>query len=268
MRCFKYGKEAFLANPTIQDATLLVTMNQIVVCIPTEFDSRQALAAALESKYGTEYVFIGRIFRSTTTQDSCEIQISDRSAELIEAFELVEWAMSTLLKDNTATTLQQIARHQQVVYLLSNDTGYEACRQIARLAGVLLNVGGIAVKVESAGIAREKAWWLERCGSDDVFDIYSLFVTLIEGDNYYSCGMHNFGKADVAIAMTEDLSMAIYVMNVFNYYRLTESPILQDGHTFRPDIESPAYRLQWIEDRESSTELLHNTHGRWYLSRI
>ena len=234
-------------------------MNRIVVCIPTEFNSRLALAAALESQYGTEYVFIGRIFRSTTTHDSCEIQIGDRNTEVIEAFELVE--------SDTATQ-QQLARHQQVIYLISSDTGYEACRQIARLTGVLLNIGGIAVKVESAGMAREKAWWLERCESNDVFDIYSMFVALIEGDNYYSCGMHNFGKADVAIATTEDLGLAIYVMNVFNYYRLTESPILQDGHTFRPDIESPVYRLQWTEDRESDAELLHNLHGRWYLSRV
>lgn len=236
-------------------------MNRIVVCIPTEFNSRLELAAALESQYSTEYVFIGRMFQSTTTKDSCEIQIGDRNTELVEAFELVE--------ENTATTLQQIARHQQVIYLISNDTGSEACRQIARLAGVLLNVGGIAVKVETAGMAREKAWWLERCNSDDVFDLYSSFVALIEGDNYYSCGMHNFGKADVAIATTENLGLAIYVMNVFNYYRLTESPILQDGHTFRPDIESPAYRLQWTEDRESNTDsLLHNIHGRWFLSRV
>ncbi len=105
--------------------------------------------------------------------------------------------------------------------------------------------------------------------SDDLFDIYSLYVVLLEGDNYYfSCGMHNFGKTDVAVAITEEMSLAIYVMNVFNYYRLTECAILQDGHTFQPDIESPTYQIKWIPDYEYKTDsCLYNPYGRWYLTR-
>ena len=73
-------------------------------------------------------------------------------------------------------------------------------------------------------------------------------------------------KPTSAIALNEDIGLAIYVMNVFNYYRLTESPIL-DEHTFQPDIESPTYRLKWIEDRYESDSLLHNPHGKWDLDR-
>ncbi|NJL53195.1 MAG: hypothetical protein HC930_15230 [Hydrococcus sp. SU_1_0] len=110
---------------------------------------------------------------------------------------------------------------------------------------------------------------MARHNSQDVFEIYALFVMLIEGDDYYySCGMHNFGKADVAIAITEDLGLATYVMNVFNYYRLTESPILQDGHTFQPDIECPRYQIEWIIDRENAPDSYqHNPHGRWCLRK-
>jgi hypothetical protein len=88
--------------------------------------------------------------------------------------------------------------------------------------------------------------------------------------------MHNFGKADVAfakrgrspIALTEDFSLAIYVMNVFNYYRLTESPILQDGHTFQPDITCPQYQMKWILDHENNQDSYqHNPHGRWFLGQ-
>ena len=236
--------------------------SRIVISIPIALNNRQAVAAALESKYGTDYVFIGRVFHSTITQDSCQIEIGDRDDQLVGAFELA--------KDKIyATTLQQLETHQQIIYLTSTATGYEACKEIARSTQALLHIGGIAVKVESAGIAHEPAKWQANYDSNDVFDIYSLFVTLIEGDDcYYSCGMHNFGKADVAIALSEDIGLAIYVMNVFNYYRLTESPILQDEHTFQPDIESPTYRLKWIEDRDESDSLLHNPHGKWYLDRF
>jgi len=91
---------------------------------------------------------------------------------------------------------------------------------------------------------------------------------LVEGDEqYYSCGMQNFGKADVAVSLIEDVGMAIYLMNVFNYYRLTESPILQDGHIFRPDIQSPSYSMNWSDDMEhESDSQLYNSHGRWHLS--
>ena len=236
--------------------------SKIVISIPIELNNRRAIATALENKYGTDYVFVGQMFQSTITQNSCQIEISDRNLELINTFEL------TGQDKISATTLQQLHRHQQIIYLTSTDTGYNACCQIARYTQILLNIGGIAVKVESAGIVHEKTKWQTNHDSNDVFDIYSLFVNLIEGDDYYSCGMHNFGKADVALSLTEDIGLAIYVMNVFNYYRLTESPILQDEHTFQPDIESPTYRLKWIEDRYESDSLMHNPFGKWYLSRV
>ena len=245
--------------------------SRIVICIPTIWQERNDLASALADKYGAKYVLIGRVFQSNIDHISCEIDIwtSDRQTyreyhrdlNLSETFDLAG-------QDKLdAATLQERDKHQ-VIYLTSTHTGYSGCRQIAQLAQVMLQVGGIAIKVESAGIAHHQDKWLANYNSDDVFDIYSLFVNLIEGDeSYYSCGMHNFGKADVAIDLSEDMSLAIYVMNVFNYYRLTESPILQDDHTFQPDIECSKYKLKWSCDREYEIHSpQYNPHGRWYLS--
>ncbi len=238
--------------------------NRVVVCIPIGFKSRQEIASALVNKYGTDYLFVGRVFQATTINAGCEIDIRNYDVSLASAFEIAgEDKISSI-------TLDQIDHHQQIVYLISTAAGYDACLNIARFTQVFLDIGGIAVKVESAGIAHEKNKWLVHYNSEDVFDIYSLFVTLIEGnDNYYSCGMHNFGKADVSIDIAEDIGLAIYVMNVFNYYRLTESPILQDGHTFLPDIESPTYQIKWTEaDEYEADSLLHNPYGKWHLFRI
>ena len=159
-------------------------------------------------------------------------------------------------------------KHQKIIYLISTDTNYDSCRLLAKLGQIFLSIGGMGIKVDSGGIAHNSDKWLANYNSDDVFDIYSLYVALVEGDEqYYSCGMQNFGKADVAVSLTEDVGMAIYLMNVFNYYRLTESPILQDEHTFRPDIESPSYKMNWTEDTEHGSESqLYNSHGRWHLS--
>jgi|GEM_PF-1354418 len=257
--------------------------SQIVVCIPTNFQNRREVAAALTDRYGAEYVFMGRVFCSTTTADSCAIDICDRQAvlhlkllqnktiqgsvfdsqtevSLADDFELAATTRIDLV------TRQQINRSEQIIYLTADRVGYDACLQIARLAEVLLAIGGIAIKVESTGIAHSRSKWLANYDSDDVFEIQSLYVRLIEGEYYYSCGMHNFGKADVAISLDVDIGLAIYVMNVFNYYRLTESPILQDGHTFQPDVSCDRYQIKWIEDDEETPDsLLHNPYGRWLL---
>jgi len=252
--------------------------SQIAICIPVNFKNRQEIAAALADKYGSEYVFMGRVFYSTINSDSCAVDIRS-GAEHFSKSDRQIWSESnpkTSLADDfelatrnrlDLVTRQQIDRCPQIIHLTCETTGYDACLQIARLAQVLLTIGGVAIKVESTGIAHPRQKWLDNYSSDDPFEIYSLFVQLIEGeDYYYSCGMHNFGKADVAISLSEDISLAIYVMNVFNYYRLTESPILQDGHTFQPDIGCSRYQMQWLEDNEEAAYSLgHNPYGRWLL---
>ena len=247
--------------------------SKITICIPIHLKDRTSIAAALQAKFGAEYVFMGRVFQSTTTRDSCEIEICDRSTALVEKNNLRDSSLAEHFalggEDRLdSSTLEAIASCPQIVYLTSSHNGYAACLEIARLAWVLLTIGGVAIAVESTGIAHSRQKWLTNYNSDDVFEIYSLFVQLIEGeDYYYSCGMHSFGKADVAISLTEDIGLAIYVMNVFNYYRLTESPILQDGHTFRPDMSCPSYQIQWIEDTEERSDSpIYNPFGRWLLA--
>ena len=262
--------------------------DKIIICIPINLKTRQEIASALANKYGTDYIFI-EIFRSTVSNESCQIDICDREAypkgyrQKTDRHQLQAQLQNNYYDSNfidaykiagqdkiSELTLQKINNCPQVVYLTSTNTGYDSCIQMARLTEVLLNIGGIAVKVESAGIARDRDEWLANCNSNDPFEIYSLFVVLVEGDElYYSCGMHNFAKADVAIELNEDIGLAIYVMNVFNYYRLTQTPILQDNHTFQPDIQSPKYRIKWMSDNESQiSSPLYNPFGRWHLNRI
>ena len=239
--------------------------NKIAIAIPIGLMNRQDIASALLSRHGTDYLFIGEIFKETTTDKNCRIDISSISNNDSNPIEELQFNKQnkTLL-----SAIQNINRSQQIIYLTSTKVGYEACLTMARFARIFLDLGGFAVNIESAEIAHEADKWLANYNSNDVFDIYSLFVGLKEGENYYSCGMHNFGKADVSINITEDISLAIYVMNVFNYYRLTESPILQDGHTFQPDIESPRYQMKLVEDKEYEiNSLQHNCWGRWHLER-
>lgn len=242
--------------------------NKIVVSILFTLESRQAIASSLSNKYNTDYVFLGNIFQDRVNNETCKISIELCKKSLNN--KNINWLVN-LGRDNLSEeTFKQIDSCQQIVYLITEETGYDACLKIAKYARIFLSIGGIAVKVDSAGMVCEKDTWLANYNSQDVFDIYSLFVTLIEGENYYySCGMNNFGLADVSLAITEDISLAIYVMNVFNYYRLTDSVILKDGQTFQPDIECPVYQMQWQECNEYEiNDLRYNFCGRWHLSRV
>jgi hypothetical protein len=243
--------------------------SRIAICIPIALESRIAIAESLFSKYGTDYLFLGRVFQDRINNEFCQIVICDRqrwqddNGDLVSIFKSEQDRISN-------KTLQQIDSCQQIIYLISDKVGYDACLRIAKFTQVILSIGGIVVKVDSAGIVREKNNWLTKYNSDDVFDIYSLFVTLVEGENYYySCGMNNFGKADVSLDITKDIGLAIYVMKVFNYYRLTDTVILKDGQTFQPDFECPMYQMQWQEwDEYETSDPRSNFYGRWHLSCI
>ena len=242
--------------------------SKIVICIPIDLENRQAIATALAEEYGSEWVLLGRVFKSTIGNENCAIDILSKNSIYERQIDLsTDFELSGQNKFSGAT-LEQIERCDRLVFLRSDNTGYNACLVMARLTQVFLSIGGVAVKVESAGIAHTKDKWLANYDSRDVFEIYSLYVVLVEGDSYYySAGMHNFGKADVAISSDTNIGLAIYVMNVFNYYRLTESPILQDGHTFRPDIECPSYQIKLLGEREHPAEdERYNPYGRWLLT--
>jgi hypothetical protein len=262
---------------------------RIVVSIPISLKTRDEIALAVLEKYGTNYLFLGDILQDRTTNEYCLIDVSDRNVWV--QYDYQEWTqfnhaskiqpplntdlarLFALLGQGqiSPTTLKKIDNYQQIVYLISTDVGYDSCLEIAKFTEMFLSIGGIAVQVESAGIVHERDKWVSNYNSEDLFDIYSLFVVLIEGDNYYySCGMHNFGKPDVMVDLTEDINLAIYVLNVFNYYRLIEFPIIQDGQTFQPDLTSPIYQIKWTESNRSEVDdsLLFNPYGRWYLTRI
>jgi hypothetical protein len=240
--------------------------SKIVICIPMALKTREVILSSLVKKYGVDYLLLGKTFQDKTTNEYCEIDIyALQKSNFVRLFKLLAQ------EQVSDTTLEQINNCSQVIYLTSHNLGYDACLKMAKYTQVFLSIGGITVIVDSAGIVHDKDKWLASYNSQDIFDIYSLFVTLVVGDNYYySCGMQNFAKADVSVDLTEDISLATYVMNVFNYYRLTESAMLKDGQTFQPDLECPMYRMQWSKhhDEYEIDNPRYNSYGIWHLSRV
>ena len=133
----------------------------------------------------------------------------------------------------------------------------------------LRSAGGIAVKVETAGVAHEWARW-EELLAGSLFDQYTAVVTLVGGDAYFhSCGMHNFGLPDCEVPDTLPLEEAADLMNRFNIWLLGEAPVLAEGHTFSLTTEGARYRLSCQDDlRHDPDHCFYNPHGLWRLDTV
>lgn len=167
------------------------------------------------------------------------------------------------------TILDQTAQHRSVVYLHFPFDIVSQKERMTKFTEVLSSCGGIAVKLETSGIAHEWERWFELLRSDNPFDTYCASVVLVGDErSYYSCGMHNFGLPDAQISNYFDAMEGADLINRFNYWRIVEMPVLKAGHTFSLAENSPHFRLEPLEDkRHSEDDLFYNPNGLWELLR-
>ena len=237
-------------------------MSQIIVGVPGPWRERRELMEAL-AKHGTDHNFAGATFFEQSTRTICEFVFYEHDSDLRNTVEIAGQGLFS------AAELDAVAAHDSTAWLLFDTPGFETARTAARFARVLLEAGGIAVKVDSAGVAHTKQRWLELSASSEPFDIYTLFVVLVDaGDGQaYSCGMHNFGLPDAAVPSALGNEECARLLNVFNMYRLVENPVLKTGETFSVEADSPRFRLKhgpYIDGYEPDTPL-YNPHGLWSL---
>jgi hypothetical protein len=163
--------------------------------------------------------------------------------------------------------LTKIENHTSLVYLHFPLDLPDQRERILKFTQLLQRLGGLAVKVESSGIAHTWERWFALL-SGTPFDMYCSAVVLIgDHDYYYSCGMHLFGLPECEVPRTVLVAEAADLMNQFNFWQITEHPVLASGHTFSLTADSPHFRLSLQRDsRHDNTELFRNPHGIWRLS--
>jgi hypothetical protein len=234
-------------------------MSQIVVGVPGPWRERRELMEAL-ARQGTDYMFAGLLFVEQSTRTTCEFAFFDHEPGLRQKMEIAGQG------EFSHADLDAVERHQSTAWLFFDHPGYETARTAARFACALLDAGGVAVKVDSSGLAHTRERWLRDWASDEPWVIYSLFVVLVgEAGRYFSCGMHNFSLPDAAVPDSLGNEGA-HLLNVFNLYRLTESPVLASGETFSLEADSPRFRLTseaYVDGYEDTP--MHNPHGLWML---
>jgi hypothetical protein len=166
----------------------------------------------------------------------------------------------------TPEDLSQLAAHTFVLYLVAPGGSRKRAEAAMATAGGLLRAGGLAVKVESAGVAHSRGTWLELVEDRHLFSAHHALVVVVTGrDPVYSCGMHNLGLRDSIVA-AGDADDPPALLRAFNFYQFTENPTLREGETFRVARGAPAYRLF----KEPCTlyegdPLFTNPYGMWRL---
>jgi hypothetical protein len=235
-------------------------MSQIIIGIPGNWQNRSEIVQAIVSRSGG-FIFAGMVLMNTQTKKSHTLEIEEHNPQLQEAFRIAGGGRIP------PEALAAIGKHQFTLYVLSAGASVDEAKDMMKVGGALLDSGGLAVKVESSGVAHSAEQWREIANSEDLFDLYTAFVTLI-GDKgcFYSCGMHNFGLPDCTVSDSVAANEAAALMNSLNYYQVAESPDLQSGQTFSVDAASPRYKLVMKSDTNYEEEHpFHNPFGVWHL---
>jgi Domain of unknown function (DUF4261) len=134
-------------------------------------------------------------------------------------------------------------------------------------ARALLKCGGIAVKIESTGVAHSAARWIELADDELPLAVLNALVTYVGGNGeFYSCGMHNIGHRDAVVTADIAPDSAANLLYQFLLYIAFEDPTIHDNETFSVDENAPRYRVR----RSPCTmfpadDLFHNPYGVWQL---
>jgi hypothetical protein len=237
-----------------------------IICIPGHWKTRDELFLKIIEVSNMRYMAAGLILMDLTTESHCNFEVCERDERMAESFRVA--GMVSGIDDGILT---EISAHSLVVYLTVEGGTPEKAEMVAQATGVILDAGGIGVKVESAGKAFTKAQWQELLKVDLRSNLYKMFVIdsiTQEDGTVFSCGMHNLGLKDTLIS-GEDFQEAVDLIRLFSYYQLLEQPEIFEGQTF--SAHSEAQRFCILEEPDQpykNHELFSNVFGMWRLERV
>lgn len=230
----------------------------IILCIPGVWQNHSALLQALLT-HDTGYIYAGLIIKALASDYFAEIEEHKNDPRVSQVFR--QQSMDRFSEQE----LQQIEQHQMVIYVICKAGSIALAQQALLLGQALLKAGGLAIKVETSGVTHLRSDWLN-FDVENLFDLYKAFVpTVFDQDSLYSCGMHQFGKADGCINLK--VEHASYVLNQFLLYLLIENPTLLENQTFSVEEGAEVLKLHKKQSSDFFEEdsLYFNRWGVWSL---
>jgi hypothetical protein len=236
------------------------TIVQTIIGIPGKWEDKEEIINAIALQ-NNDYILVGEIFYNSNTNESYQLEIYDFDENLVESF--------MYAGKFTDAELNEISEHLQTIYLIGNSGNINSIISINNAVSALLESGGIAVKVESTGIAHSSKKWYKLTNSNDISDLLQAYVTIVEeGNTYYSCGMHNLGYKDVFITKDMDSKECEDLLWTFLTYVLSSNTTLKQNDTFSLSHNSPVYLVEHEEcEMFPKDDLFYNPFGYWRLQK-
>lgn len=188
---------------------------QIILGIPGPWPTRPDIVTALAGE-NASLLLVGDHLFNPATREMFEVDLYGPDPHLRQAFALAG-RLSLSEQD-----LNAIASHSHTLYIIGPGGSPEAARSIMGVTCGVLNAGGIAVKVESAGVAHSARDWFGLAQDQHLAALYRAYVTLVGGKgSYYSCGMHCLGLRDAIVVGEMASEDAARLLQGFLLYLVT-----------------------------------------------
>jgi hypothetical protein len=241
------------------------TVNTII-CIPGFWHDFEQIKNTVLSSGKGNYLVVDDIFLDVKQERQYKFEIRGHDGRMKKLFEYE--GNSTGIKNKV---LDEIEQHSHVIYITGETGSLAEAEYIAFAGAAILEAGGLAIRVETAGKAFDKKTWLNIIKKFQEADLYQLFVTDAtsnKNDAVWSCGMHNLGLKDTIVS-GEEYQTAVDLITIFGYYQIIDKPVITTGEIFQPDSQSPQYKIS-IEPNQpyKDIDLFENPYGMWRLTRI
>lgn len=238
-----------------------------LLCIPGNWADKTELMLTIVEQTDGQYVMAGNFLFNREAQQGFIIDVHEHDPEMHKAF-----SMAGIVTAYSEEELEKIANHNLVVYISAETGNLTKAKHLADAAAMLLKIGGLGVKVETAGKAFEKEQWLTQLQEEfEPHKLYPLFVidSILDQDGtVYSCGMHNLGLPDTIVTGVE-FQEAVNLIQIFHYYQIIENPVIQANQTFGAAEDAPVYRILNEEEQPNKgDESFENPFGMWRLAAI
>lgn len=241
--------------------------NEIVIAIPGKWSNKRELTNALwlASVKTKGYTILGNLMMNVESDSSFEVEVYEPEENLRQSFEHLGSGKAD------SKTLQEIDESTVVLYLIAKKTGLESVKELIRAVSDILRAGGLAVRIDTTGIAHSKESWLElERNVEDVVEVHRHFVTLVDYESFYSTfGMKSFGYPDVLAPSVSNREDSLAAVGSLSFYMVAQNPLLNSGETYSNGIDAPFFRMDIKEDdRYEDTHIYYNARGFVHLEAM
>lgn len=237
-----------------------------VIGVPGKWGSKDEILPLILAT-NEDFICAGSSLINTQTQALFELEVYGYNPDLKISYTYCG------RKTFTEQDIRSIDEHTYTVYIIGEAGTPGLAYELLKAGNALLNAGGMAVKVESSGIAHLKQHWQRLMADNDIMALYQAFTTIAKSTQFYlSYGMQVMGYPEgqiFFIGEDGENGEQLKVLDVFLTSVLIDQSILNSECTFSLSKHQIPYQLKHVYyDKYPEDDLFFNPQGIWQLTQV